>query len=84
MQERGSIYGKASDNLKCTRLLRRIYDSYRIAAGHNPHENEAHDEAIGMVLHKIARIATGQFHPDNYDDTCGYATIAKEIKQGVR
>lgn len=39
-------------------------------------------EAIDMCLHKIARIATGKFHEDNYDDLIGYATLAKQIAKG--
>lgn len=48
-----------------------------------PENQMAHDEAIRMVLFKIARIATAQtHHADNYDDLIGYAQIAKNIAIG--
>ena len=39
----------------------------------------AHDDAIEMILTKIARIATGEYHADNYDDIFGYGKIAHDL-----
>jgi len=35
-----------------------------------------HQEAMRMVLYKIARMATGKFHKDNYLDAINYLAIA--------
>ncbi len=37
---------------------------------------EAHDQAISMMMSKLARIASGDFHEDNYVDLINYARIA--------
>lgn len=93
LKQRGAIYGGARPNLGCTYTLRAVYTQAvgnaqytngDLALGHATEDRRAHDEAIGMVLHKIARIATGYFHPDNYDDLIGYAVLAKELAEGKR
>lgn len=92
LTERGSTYGPAGINLKCSAELIRAYTFGKDAALLHRRENQqqqaeipqslAHDEAIRMCLVKIARIATGYHHPDNYVDLLGYATLARNLAEG--
>jgi hypothetical protein len=77
--ERGVIYGKpnpghpgAFDNLRCADELIRVYQQY---SAREP--GTGHDYCILMVLAKIARIATGQYHQDNYADGRNYLELAR-------
>ncbi len=82
LEQRGSVYGDPKINLKCAALLKQVYRDGEEESGNRNSGQEgflAHDDAIEMCLTKIARIATGDFHQDNYDDLIGYATIAKKM-----
>lgn len=74
--------------MRLTAAFKRLYrEARRTAMMENPHwdfkQIEAHDDAMEMVLHKVARIATGTYHPDNYDDVNGYSSIAKDLGAGI-
>ena len=89
---RGPIYGEAVINLACTQELCDVFDKYIERNGNLLAENvdkdyvdsvhDAHKAAMHLVLTKIARIATGAFHEDNYIDIEGYAIIARKIMKG--
>ena len=85
LKERGSTYGDSGLNLKCMHDMLRTYEKgLNDATNERPvpipclPNREAHEMAIVMIIGKLARIATGKPHADNYDDIIGYATIAKE------
>jgi len=41
---------------------------------------DEHQEALEMILHKIARILNGDpCYPDNWHDIAGYATLVENI-----
>ena len=75
--DRNTTYGEPYDNLGCLVELKAVYDKY--AKGkYSP----VHDEAIGHVLGKIARIAVGKpGHTDNYIDGAAYLAIAGECQE---
>lgn len=72
---RSATYGDPKVNLSCAGALWAIYKSH---AG--TRYSAAHDEAIHQVLAKIARIACGVLHADNYIDIAAYAAIALECE----
>lgn len=85
LRERGSTYGDSGVNLQC---MNSMYTSF-MNGQNRSQENlqtsvrtmpnfSAHQMAIVMIMGKLARIATGIPHADNYDDIIGYTKIAKE------
>lgn len=72
MQEMMDVYNRAKDQARTA-----MTDAQREALDKRPNA-KAHDAAIVMVIGKLARIATGVPHADNYDDTIGYTKIAKK------
>lgn len=85
LKERGSTYGDSGVNLACMAAMWEAFCTGRIESPANREFNKidypnfaAHEMAIVMILGKIARIATGKAHADNYDDLIGYAKIAKQ------
>lgn len=80
LEERGAIYGSAEINLTCAAHL---INNYMAGRDHSDNGDgvsiTAHDVAIIMILVKVARIATGKYHSDNYHDILGYARIAEEL-----
>lgn len=78
LEDRGAIYGPAEDCLLCAQRLKLMYRFWNGPAKMNCHHG-GHNEAIEMVLHKIARIATGKPHLDNYNDAIGYLKLARQL-----
>lgn len=76
-KQRNSIYGEPHNNLSCLVELKAVYKKY---AGDK--YSAVHDEAIGHVFGKLARIAAGngQLHEDNYIDGAAYLAIAAECQ----
>lgn len=87
LQQRGSIYGDVKDNMNCAGELAEVIFTY---IEHNPHfknwkkyERMGYRGCIDMVLHKLARIATGNpTYADNYEDIKGYIELARKIVMG--
>ena len=86
LQERGDKYGTpgrdhpaALDNLRCADELIKVYLRYSGRTATEKHHEvcDGHDYAIIQVLAKIARMATGQHHEDNYTDAKGYLELAR-------
>ena len=80
---RGAVYGSYSEICDVTRVMR---DKVEAAIHSNPKYDKLPNdvkhtivESIGMILHKIARVAVGDpLHLDNFVDIAGYATLAVE------
>jgi len=70
---RNDVYGAPYDDML---LAAKFSELYREAA--NGRHGKAHEEAISRVFIKIARIALGAFHDDNYIDGAAYLAIAAE------
>lgn len=89
LKERGSTYGDSGVNLRCMNQMLRAYERARDESAANLTEEQrqllalrpdvqAHEMAVVMIIGKLARIATGVPHADNYDDIIGYTKIAKK------
>lgn len=76
--EREQQYGSPEDNFT---TIANLWMDYLIGAG-SPVELSPHDVAIMMALLKVARIASGRTHDDNYVDACGYFACAAELAEG--
>ena len=74
IKERGKIYGDAATNFSCEGALKQVFAEYAEDTAYTPH-----NIAIYHVLSKLARIITGKYHKDNYDDIKGYAELAKQL-----
>jgi hypothetical protein len=74
LNERGSRYGDFSDNARVSASLRQLALGYRAEPLPTLHE-----EALVMILHKVARIICGDHnYADNWIDIAGYATLVVE------
>lgn len=76
--EREQQYGSPENNF---RAIANLWMDYLAAAG-MPIEITPSDVAIMMALLKVARIASGRKHDDNYVDACGYFACAAELAEG--
>lgn len=79
-EDRNTIYGDPSINFSCQARLIRTYATFAYDRQHS----DPHVAAMQMVLAKIARIACGEFHRDNYVDAAAYLAIAYEVEHGYR
>lgn len=70
LQDRETQYGAPEDTFG------RIAQMWSAYLAHSVHP---HDVAVMMALLKVARIAGGQAHDDNYVDLAGYAACAAEL-----
>lgn len=77
LNEKEKVYGDPGVNLGCAAAFA---DIYTIAL--RGRQLTAADMALFQVLLKIARIATGAYHEDNYTDAVGYLELARELHPG--
>lgn len=85
LKSRAPIYGEALVNLHCTQELCDVFDGFEgkaFTTFGTMEQWKAHKAAIHLALTKIARIATGSFHEDNYYDGSNYIEIARKIMMG--
>lgn len=85
LKDRGSVYGDSGVNFACAYEMATSYNMAHSASPVNRNQQynnmpsySAHQMAITMILMKLARIATGVPHADNYDDIIGYTKLAKQ------
>jgi hypothetical protein len=79
--DRNETYGDCLTNHQAFGELLSWYAKW---AGKLDVKSEAHDAAIMQALTKIARIAVGRFHRDNYIDGAAYLAIAFECEARER
>lgn len=71
LKARKSVHGDFTDHARCAQELKHAYNRNRKSA-----LTVVQEEAIAMILHKIARIASGDpNHADHWVDIAGYATL---------
>jgi hypothetical protein len=76
--DRAAIYGDARIGMRCAAEFKAVYRRF---TGERPTAYSIeHEEAIERHLEKLARIATGAFHRDNYVDGAAYLAIAAELE----
>jgi hypothetical protein len=83
LEDREAMYGKPEINLGCQAQLVdpyvRFVQQRSILRGEDFHSLSSADIAIIMCLVKIGRIATGEYHEDNFTDLKGYAELAGQL-----
>ena len=87
LHDRNDTYGGAPENSFGT--IAKLWDTYlgdRLVRNDEEDYIADYDVAIMMVLLKIGRIITGEYHEDNYIDLAGYAACAMECAaaEGIR
>lgn len=76
LAERGKTHGDFSNQAEVAQDLKK---AFRAWAKHNKKLTPYMKEAVDMILHKLARVATGDpFVQDHWDDIAGYATLASD------
>ena len=77
LEERGKRYGEFKTFAETAQNLKYEFRRGRQLAGKSASMTYCQQEAIDMILHKIARIANGdENYDDNWIDIAGYATLA--------
>lgn len=72
LAERGKSHGDFSNQAECTQDLKKAFYNWAQHNNLTPYMKEAAE----MILHKLARAATGDpFVQDHWDDIAGYATL---------
>lgn len=74
LAERSHTHGEYTVSARAAQQLKRAYRSTVVC-----YLNDAQAEAVEMILHKIARIITGDpNYRDHWDDISGYAQLVAE------
>jgi len=82
LQERGSRYGRFVDQAELAQRLKQCVRNHR--AGRDNDLTYDQQEALDMILHKIARIANGDpNYADSWIDIAGYAKLVSDRLEGV-
>jgi len=76
-KDRQNTYGSPEDNFK---RIANLWNAYLDIP--NCHQIGADDVAAMLALLKIARIASGNSHSDNWVDLAGYAACGCELQTG--
>lgn len=94
LKQRGNIYGDIRCNMNCQEelmgVVKRWYNSHQrhdkgLQATLSERDMIAWQGCMEMVMHKIARMITGDpMHLDNYDDGGGYLKLMKDIVSPYR
>ncbi len=75
LAERGKTHGDFSNQAECAQDLKKAFYAW---AQYNTKLTPYMKEAVDMILHKLARAATGDpFVQDHWDDIAGYAFLGK-------
>ena len=72
---RSSTHGDANKTFRLAGELVMDFIAHKTTQG----VIEPHEFAAINILHKIARIACGDYTDDHWDDICGYAQLGKEL-----
>ena len=75
LKERGSTHGDFTDHSKIAQGLKRVaYSGVK-----NELLTDIQREALDMILHKVARIVSGNpDHKDHWHDIAGYAKLVED------
>ena len=78
--DREQDYGRVEDNFKTIARFWEIYLENKCLGAPADIEILPEDVAAMMALLKIARITSGNIHPDNWIDGCGYLACGGELE----
>jgi len=81
LKQRGSRYGSFAEHAKLSQTLKEAIEYHIQHHGHTELMTPSMYEAIGMICHKLARIANGDpTYDDSWRDISGYSElIVKEL-----
>ena len=75
LAERGKTHGDFSNQAECAQDLKKAFYLWTMHNKPTPYMKEA----VDMILHKLARVATGDPSvQDHWDDIAGYATLVSD------
>lgn len=77
--DRNKTYGEPKVNMVASHELKHLFWQHWRKCHPGVDAEGPWVEAIEMALTKLGRIATGQFHEDNYIDAAAYIAIACEL-----
>jgi len=85
LAQRGARYGEFPNHATTAQTLKAVFRDGRKKAGRAYPMDALQQEAMDMILHKVARIANGdESYDDNWVDIAGYATlVANELQKPV-
>jgi len=76
LAERGSNYGKFENHAKLSQSLQVLFEGHVRRYGQPEKYTDSMNEAIQLIMHKLARIANGSpMYIENFRDICGYAQL---------
>ena len=77
LAQRGKTHGEFEDQARCAQELKEVW--HRWANNCSNNGNPMVNEAVDMILHKLARAATGALlEPDHWLDVQGYAKLVSD------
>jgi len=76
LKQRGTRYGKFPEHANLSQGLKFIFDEHVKNVGQPENFTNSMNEAVEMIMHKLARIANGDpTYDDNWRDIAGYAQL---------
>ena len=77
LAQRGKTHGEFEDQAQCAQELKEVWHRHAKKCGNNG--NPMVNEAVDMIMHKLARAATGALlEPDHWLDIQGYAKLVND------
>ena len=77
LAQRGKTHGEFKDQASCAQELKEVWHRHAKDCGNNGHS--VVNEAVDMIMHKLARAATGALlEPDHWLDIQGYAKLVSD------
>ena len=77
LAQRGKTHGEFKDQAQCAQELKEVWHRWAESCGNGGHS--VADEAVDMIMHKLARAATGALlEPDHWLDIQGYAKLVSD------
>jgi len=80
LHSRGKEYGDRFINIECIAELKAVWHKHRRQS--IPRREAEFNHCMEMALVKIARICTGVFKDDNFNDAAGYLELARCMAKG--
>jgi len=76
LAERGTNYGEFPNHARLSQQLKTTFDTHVVEYGHPELFTNTMNEAIEMIMHKLARIANGDpTYVDSWTDIIGYTQL---------
>ena len=77
LAQRSKTHGEFEDQARCAQELKEVWHRHAKKCGNNG--NPMVNEAVDMIMHKLARAAVGDLlEPDHWLDVQGYAKLVSD------